>query len=389
MGGGPVLEDMYVPYHWPTSRFFDLPLYTTTSSPGYYGFDVQSPLVEFLSTAQDWPSYTTYSDEATAYNDQVQNKERNPRKEDKGSVTVNKASVQSEGVKVRDFQTEKVKRGEFQSEGAENDGGSQLLQSEKVEKRGDFQSEDVEKEVGFQLEGGDEKQGIMHEGSVQPAAVDKEERSQPEVLHEKEGEFQPEVVHVKKGEFQPEVVHEKKDEIQPEAVHKKEGESQPEVVHEKEGESQAEAVNDKEGESQPEVVNEKEGEFQPEAMEEEVGSDAERRAATVVQARYRGHLVRMTRPLVQLRAIAGIKAKLKRLREQAGSGAFQADLRKEKSMAKVGFDEGTLALLMELDNIQGSHPLVRHIRKSVVREIIDLQETVDTLLAAIHRIRVQ
>lgn len=319
MGGGPVLEDMFVPFNWPVAQMFDQLLFTTALSPGCYGSNVQSPLVEFITAPQGWPSCS--SCEAVAKNDPVQHTEPLPKQVKEIPMRVKDASVRTGGTKHSEFQSAEVeKRGRLQSEGAENE--SRVEPEEEEEKKGGvrpevaeellelvkqnrFQSEDVEKTGVFQLDGGYEKQG-----GAQPDEVEKEGRFQAEAVDEQEGEFQPEPVE-----------------------------------------------------------------------EKEVGSDEETRAATVVQAMYRAHLVRMTRPLVQLRSIAAIEAKLTRLKEQTGSRAFKDELMKKKSMAKVGFEEDTLALLIELDKIQGSHPLVRQIRKSVVREIIDLQETVDTFLA--------
>lgn len=100
-------------------------------------------------------------------------------------------------------------------------------------------------------------------------------------------------------------------------------------------------------------------------------------AAVTVQAGYRGHMIRKSRPLAQLRYLAAIEERLQSLTEQARGTAFLEEMQKEQSPVKVRFDEATMALLLKLDNMQGCQPFVRQIRKTVAEDIIALQKFVD------------
>ncbi|GAB4861654.1 Large proline-rich protein bag6 [Ancistrocladus abbreviatus] len=100
-------------------------------------------------------------------------------------------------------------------------------------------------------------------------------------------------------------------------------------------------------------------------------------AAVIIQSAYRGYEVRRWEPLKKLRQIA-------KGREEAAeiSGRINA-LDSEHSVdnkQKAELGETIMKLLLRLDTIQGLHPSLRDIRKYVAKELISLQEKLDSLM---------
>lgn len=108
----------------------------------------------------------------------------------------------------------------------------------------------------------------------------------------------------------------------------------------------------------------------------EIGQD---QAALKIQALYRGYQVRKFQPLTKLREIMKIKGRVEDLRQQMSSPKFFEEICRD-SKARGKFNETSMGLLLQLDTIQGLHPVVRDVRKSVARDLITLQEKVDTLI---------
>ena len=108
----------------------------------------------------------------------------------------------------------------------------------------------------------------------------------------------------------------------------------------------------------------------------EIGQD---QAALKIQALYRGYQVRKFQPLTKLREIMKIKGRVEDLRQQMSSPKFFEEICRD-SKARGKFNETPMGLLLQLDTIQGLHPVVRDVRKSVARDLITLQEKVDTLI---------
>lgn len=100
-------------------------------------------------------------------------------------------------------------------------------------------------------------------------------------------------------------------------------------------------------------------------------------AAVIIQSAYRGYEVRKWEPLKKLKQIAKIREQVENIREQIYRLETCAKLPDEKQ--PVFISETIMTLLLQLDTIQGLNPIVREIRKSVAKELICLQEKLDSL----------
>ncbi|XP_057817848.2 BAG family molecular chaperone regulator 6 [Cryptomeria japonica] len=110
----------------------------------------------------------------------------------------------------------------------------------------------------------------------------------------------------------------------------------------------------------------------------------ENAAAVKIQAAFRGFCVRKPRPLNKLRVIMKTKAEVAEIRRRVNDEHVVELIRRdEKERLKI--TEGIMSLLLRLDEIQGVIPFVRESRKAVIRELVNLQETVDNILAAKSR----
>lgn len=117
----------------------------------------------------------------------------------------------------------------------------------------------------------------------------------------------------------------------------------------------------------------------------EIGRD---QAAVRIQALYRGYQVRKFQSLRKLREIMKIRGRIEELRQQMSSPKFVGELSGD-SKTRGKFNETLMGLLLQLDTIQGLHPVVRDVRKSVARELITLQEKLDTLVGQVCANRLQ
>lgn len=107
-------------------------------------------------------------------------------------------------------------------------------------------------------------------------------------------------------------------------------------------------------------------------------SDSE--AALIIQSAYRGFEVRKSEPLQKLRQIAEISKKVSEVKTRISAIESCSDLQSDdKQLVAVG--EKIMSLLLKLDTIQGLHPSVREVRKSVAKELVSLQEKLDSLTA--------
>lgn len=98
-----------------------------------------------------------------------------------------------------------------------------------------------------------------------------------------------------------------------------------------------------------------------------------------IQAVYRGWKVRKLQPLRKLHEIAKIRHRTEELKQQIMSPEFGEELRRDDK-TKVKISETLMGLLLQLDTIQGLHPVVRDVRKSLARELVQLQERLDILV---------
>ncbi|KAG1330402.1 BAG family molecular chaperone regulator 6 [Cocos nucifera] len=100
-------------------------------------------------------------------------------------------------------------------------------------------------------------------------------------------------------------------------------------------------------------------------------------AAVLIQSAYRGFEVRRWQPLEKLRKIAQIHEQVEDIKKQIQS--FETSSKGQDMKQKVVMSETIMNLLLQLDTIQGLHQSVREVRKSVARELICLQEKLDSL----------
>ncbi|GJN19509.1 hypothetical protein PR202_gb06792 [Eleusine coracana subsp. coracana] len=100
-------------------------------------------------------------------------------------------------------------------------------------------------------------------------------------------------------------------------------------------------------------------------------------AAVRIQSAYRRYDVRRWQPLDKLRKIRDVHEQMEGVRKQLQS--LEASSRKPTEKEHVALGEVIMNLLLKLDTIQGLHACVREARKSVARELISLQEKLDSL----------
>lgn len=77
-----------------------------------------------------------------------------------------------------------------------------------------------------------------------------------------------------------------------------------------------------------------------------------------------------------LRVIRKVRSELKELERRAAKpGQFDELCKDEQERRK--WTEQIMTLLLRLDSIQDAHPVVRNIRRSLAKEIIQFQEIID------------
>ncbi|KAL7083175.1 hypothetical protein ACP275_14G145500 [Erythranthe tilingii] len=120
--------------------------------------------------------------------------------------------------------------------------------------------------------------------------------------------------------------------------------------------------------------------FRDEAIKKSRKTDlSEEEAAVVIQSAYRGFDTRKWEPVKKLKQIAKVKeeiANVKHLIQEMEESAFDVEgSGKQRHIVA----EIIMSLLLKLDAIQGLHPSAREIRKSLVRELVTLQERLDSV----------
>lgn len=101
-------------------------------------------------------------------------------------------------------------------------------------------------------------------------------------------------------------------------------------------------------------------------------------AAFIIQSAYRGYEVRRWEPLKKLQQIVNIREEVVSLSNRIKALESCSDTG-ENDKLRTMLGETIMNLLLKLDTIQGLHPSIRDIRKSVVRELVSLQEKLDHL----------
>lgn len=105
-------------------------------------------------------------------------------------------------------------------------------------------------------------------------------------------------------------------------------------------------------------------------------SDAD--AAAVIQSAYRGFQMRKWQPLQKLKQIAEVRTQCAEIKSQIGILEKSPDLWTDAKRRTV-IGETIMSLLLKLDGIQGLHPDLRNMRKAVAKDLVNLQERLDSL----------
>ncbi|KAJ1381409.1 IQ motif, EF-hand binding site [Sesbania bispinosa] len=105
-----------------------------------------------------------------------------------------------------------------------------------------------------------------------------------------------------------------------------------------------------------------------------------RDAAVLIQAAYRGYQVRKWEPLKKIKQIAEVSKEVTDIRGHIQVLEDSSDLQNDDKQ-KIAIGETIIRLLLKLDTIQGLHPSFREIRKSLARELVTLQERLDSIMA--------
>ncbi|GLJ20334.1 hypothetical protein SUGI_0369260 [Cryptomeria japonica] len=110
----------------------------------------------------------------------------------------------------------------------------------------------------------------------------------------------------------------------------------------------------------------------------------ENTAAVKIQAAFLGFCVRKSRPVNKLRVIMKTKAEATEIRRRLNDKHVVELIRRDEK-ERMKMTEWIMSLLLRLDEIQGVIPFVRESRKALIRELINLEETVDGIIAARSR----
>ncbi|CAN6994304.1 BAG family molecular chaperone regulator 6 [Brassica rapa] len=105
---------------------------------------------------------------------------------------------------------------------------------------------------------------------------------------------------------------------------------------------------------------------------------SEEESARIIQSRFRGYDVRRWEPIKKLKEIATVQKQMGDVKKRVQALELSADQHTEgKEIVVLG--EMVMSLLLKLDSVQGLHPSIRDYRKSLARELSDMQENIDSL----------
>ncbi|KAL1192165.1 BAG family molecular chaperone regulator 6 [Cardamine amara subsp. amara] len=104
----------------------------------------------------------------------------------------------------------------------------------------------------------------------------------------------------------------------------------------------------------------------------------EEEAARNIQSRYRGYDVRRREPLKKLKEIATVREQMSDIKKRIQMLEVSTDQHIEEKEVVV-LTEMVMNLLLKLDSVQGLHPSIRDYRKSLARELSDIQDKLDSL----------
>ncbi|XP_052193150.1 BAG family molecular chaperone regulator 6 [Diospyros lotus] len=117
-----------------------------------------------------------------------------------------------------------------------------------------------------------------------------------------------------------------------------------------------------------------------ETKKEKRKSLTEAEAATTIQSAYRGFEVRRLGTLNKLKQMAKLREQVAEVRTRISALESYPDMIKD-DRKRLEMGETIMSLLLKLDTIQGLHPSIRNFRKSVAKELVSLQEKLDSLTA--------
>lgn len=88
--------------------------------------------------------------------------------------------------------------------------------------------------------------------------------------------------------------------------------------------------------------------------------------------------MRRTQPLKHLRIIRNVRIELQRLEHQLATDPRLFETLRRDPTERLKWSEGGMHLLLQLDSLQGLHPVVRESRKPVTKDVIRYQEYIDS-----------
>ncbi|CAA0830658.1 BAG family molecular chaperone regulator 6 [Striga hermonthica] len=106
---------------------------------------------------------------------------------------------------------------------------------------------------------------------------------------------------------------------------------------------------------------------------------SEEEAAVLIQSAYRGFDVRRWEPVKKLKQIAKVQEQINHVKNMIQEMEASPDVHGSGKQRNI-ISETIMSLLLRVDTIQGLHPSVREVRKSVVKELVNLQEKLDSLV---------
>ncbi|KAE9605362.1 hypothetical protein Lal_00025110 [Lupinus albus] len=101
-------------------------------------------------------------------------------------------------------------------------------------------------------------------------------------------------------------------------------------------------------------------------------------AAVLIQAAYRGYRVKKWEPLKKLKQLAEVRTEVTDVKARVQAFEYSSNLQSDDKQ-RIAIGETIMRLLLKLDTVQGLHSSLRDIRKSLARELISLQERLDSI----------